>query len=134
MSCREESAIVPRVEVQFTDIYAEALLDSGATISLINKKLFDEIKEFTKINYISRQVSIVSFTQQPVKYNNCVEVNFKINEKNFKQVLFVTPEMESAQYKLILGMDFFRKNKAILDLLLLKSFCFKISLAATFHL
>ena len=94
----------------------QALLDSGAAVSLLTESLFKKIKEKgIKINYVSRHVKLLTVDGSTIPFNKTIQISFKLGEKQMKNVFFVANNNFSNQYQMILGYDFFKNQNAILD-------------------
>lgn len=116
MSCNsEDTDNLPLIEIKFSSLQKTALLDTGANISLIQASTLDKIKQSTKVEYISRSVKIRTIDNSSIPYLSAVNLKFKIQNKWFSNVFFVTKNDWSSNYQIILGYDFIQKNKILID-------------------
>ena len=111
----QDNPNLPIIQVNCNGIIFEALIDSGANVSLIQPNIISEIKQTSKVEHISRTVSIKTLDNNIIPYLTAVNLKFKIQNKYFKNTFFVTQNNWSAAYKMILGYDFIQRNKIILD-------------------
>lgn len=118
MTCNNNynSDSLPIIMLRFSDLTIPALLDTGANLSLIDPLTVNEIKEKTKINYLSRSVRIHTIDNNTVPYMSAISSKFKIDTKWFNNVFFATQNSWRYKYKIILGYDFIQHNKIILDI------------------
>ncbi|GBM26697.1 Transposon Tf2-11 polyprotein [Araneus ventricosus] len=89
----------------------------GANVSLIQPHIVDQIKNKTKVEYISRMVRIKTIDNRVVPYMSAINLKFKIGNKCFSNQFFVTLNSWNAhaQYHAILGYDFLQRNKVVID-------------------
>lgn len=80
---QQYSPLLPLINIKIADLDVTTLLDTGSSISIIRKILFDKIKHCVKIRYLSRQVKITTVNSS-VKFSACVEVPVKISSKFIK--------------------------------------------------
>lgn len=116
MSCNsDDSNLLPLINIKFTSVQKTALLDTGANISLIQASTLEKIKQSTKVEYISRSVKIRTIDNSSIPYLSAVNLKFKISNKWFSNVFFVTKNEWNSNYEIILGYDFIQKNKILID-------------------
>lgn len=115
MSCNDAKNALPVIQVAFGEHSFPALLDTGANLSLIQQEVIDTIKNTIKVNYISRSVRIKTINNQSIPYLSAVDLKFKIQTKWFTNLFFTTNFNWNSSYKIILGYDFFHRNRIVLD-------------------
>lgn len=106
---------LPTIKTQFHDKIYNIMVDSGASVSILNIDLFQEIKDHIKIKYVSRAVTITTLSGHQINYFKTVDLPIKIQGKQFRHIFFVTKEKFPPAYQGILGYDFLQKNAGILD-------------------
>lgn len=115
-SCQTGSSNnLPIIKINIKGLEGNALIDSGAAVSLISPSFFEQVKEKVKINYISRSVRIQTLDSTTIPFQKTVEFSFKIGDKNVKNTYFVTTKNFSENYDLILGFDFLKNNEVTLN-------------------
>lgn len=107
---------LPLVTLNFNGIKATGLLDTGASVSVIEPQLIAQIKTKTKIHYISRHVKISTINNNSIPYTSTASLSFKLKEKWFKNAFFITKYNWQTKYNVILGYDFFQKHKMTMDM------------------
>lgn len=107
---------LPLIEIKIADENHLALLDSGSAISLISEGLFNKIRDKIKVKYVSRRVKIQSFTRDTVSFSKCIMINLTVGNKLCKTMLYVTNNMETTKYHILLGFDFLYQQKAIVNM------------------
>lgn len=62
------------------NINTKALIDTGASLSLISPKLFEKLKNTNlKIFYLSRAVKIFTINNTTIPFKSCIKITFKLN-------------------------------------------------------
>ncbi|GBN62184.1 Transposon Tf2-9 polyprotein, partial [Araneus ventricosus] len=116
MSCKsEETNQLPLINIKFGSLQKTALIDTGANISLIQATTLEKIKKVTKVEYISRSVRIKTIDNSCIPYLSAVKIKFKIENKWFDSVFFVTKKDWDSNYEIILGYDCIQTNKILID-------------------
>lgn len=87
------------------------LVDTGSSISIIDKTQFDIIKQVIKCKILSRQVEI-STVNSKVNFYSCVEIAFKIQKLYVKHTFFTIDIADTKNFAGILGMDILQKLSA----------------------
>ena len=77
---------------------------------------FEAIKNKTKINYLASNVNIQTLTKQNIAFKHCISLSFKIENKKISHSFYVTYDSFAERYGTILGFDFFKCQRAILDI------------------
>lgn len=116
MSCQSLQNNLPIIKIKFGDSQFDALLDTGANLSLVQPNILEEIKENSKVEYISRAVKIHTLNKQIIPYLSAVNLKFKIQSRWFKNQFFVTQDNWQANYQIILGYDFLQRNHILIDI------------------
>lgn len=124
---------LPIIKIIVGNMDIPALLDSGASCSLLSLDTFNKIKSLIKIKYLSKSVTIKAVSGENVNFIFCTEFTFKILNKNFRHLFFVTKFPPHSQYKALLGFEWLNKNHLIMDLHsnVLKSESIEIPIAYT---
>lgn len=107
---------LPTIELKVNKNAYNALLDSGSSVSLISYDTFQQIKQITKVKYLSRNVKLHSITNEQIPFECCVSFSIKINNKSIQQAFFVTRRGVTKKTNILLGFDFMKENHAILDM------------------
>lgn len=115
MSCRSTKNNLPTIQIKFGENILEALIDTGANLSLIQPSALENIKETTKVHHISRSVTIHTLSNATIPYISAVEFKFKLKNSWFQNQFFVTTQNWTSNYQIILGYDFLQRNKLIID-------------------
>ncbi|XP_054722048.1 uncharacterized protein LOC129231710 [Uloborus diversus] len=106
---------LPIIQLKFGSLIVDALIDSGASLSLIEPNIVTKVKESTKVEYVSRSVKIVTLNKSSIPYMSAVKMKFKIETKWFENLFYVTKTTWNSEYQIILGYDFLQRNRVILD-------------------
>lgn len=106
---------LPIINIKFGDQVIPALLDTGANLSLIQPDTLESIKNFTKVQYISRSVKIYTLNNATIPYLSAVNLKFRLGNKWLTNQFFVTQQNWTSKYQIILGYDFIQKNKILID-------------------
>lgn len=116
-SCNLENDFneLPIIGIKFGNFCVNALLDTGANLSLIESNILESIKNLTKIEYVSRMVKIQTLDKSSIPYMSAVNLKFKIQNKWFQNLFYVTKDNWHCNYQCILGYDFVQRNKILLD-------------------
>lgn len=114
-SCYDKNNNLPVILVKFHDVITPALIDTGANVSLANPNLINKIKENTKIEYISRNVRIQTLNNNSIPFSSAALISFRIENQFFKNTFFITKHDWNCKYQIILGYDFLKKHKAVIN-------------------
>ena len=108
---------LPRVQIKFKNVESLAVIDSGSEISLLSLELYNQLRKHTEnnIKYITRGVTLLSFTQQPIKFINCIRINFKLGNKSFSHSFFVSKDYFNENFQVLIGYDLMSKYPCKLD-------------------
>lgn len=113
---------LPLVHIKFKHCIFIMLLDSGSSVSLLDKQAFENVRSSQKIRLLSRSVRINTVNSE-LKFTACAEISFKLDKQFFRHSFFIS-NLESHFFHGILGADFlkqhnvlinFGQNKAIFD-------------------
>ena len=89
------------------------LLDTGSSISLMSREVFDKLKAQLKYKFLGRSVSISTINSQ-VKFTGCADVSFKINKQHYRHNLYLSRIAETSPFDAILGYDFISKYNVLI--------------------
>lgn len=110
--------------------YFYALLDSGASVSLISPEIFDNIKSKENIERFKPKIRIKAVNGSEVRISDGFKIPVKINKFSTSIEFFLTEYSLQTTYQAILGYDFFKNYDAIIDtktqLLKCSKFCVPI--------
>ena len=87
------------------------VLDTGAMVSLLNKKVFDEIPECARPVVRDTTATLTSVNTQSVRTYGIVTLEINLQGVRFKHDFWLCDMSESG----IIGMDLLRAQKAIID-------------------
>lgn len=111
---QQNSPLLPLINSKIADLDVTILLDTGSSVSIMSKVLFEKIKHCLKIRYLSRQVKITTVNSS-VNFSACVEVPVKISSKCIKHPFYVIDMAEDSVFSAIFGYDFLRKFRVKID-------------------
>lgn len=100
---------IPTIEIRFGYTKVKSLLDTGSSISIIDKDLFDNVKHRIKHKFLSRRVQITTLNSS-VNFIGCVDAAFKINNLYFRHPLYIIKLQEHSHFKALLGFDFVKMH------------------------
>ena len=92
-----------------------ALIDSGATISVLSKSIFEKLPKNAILSAEPYEGEIVSASNNEIKNEKLITLKFQIQNLNFIQKFLIINTNKNKQ-SLILGSDFLYKNEFVLDL------------------
>lgn len=104
---------LPLINLTFGDKNFTFLVDSGASVSLLPKTTFEQIKDVVKVTYLSRKVNITTLNST-LEFSACTQISFKINNTHFRHQFYVT-NCDSFNFHGILGFDFMSKYNLNID-------------------
>lgn len=91
----------------------KCLLDTGSSISLMSKEVFDGIKNKIKYRFLGRTISISTINSQ-VQFRGCADISFKINKQHFRHNIYLSTISENSPFTAILGYDFISKYNILI--------------------
>lgn len=104
-----------QLAIKFGEITTPALLDTGASCSIIRRDLFDEIKQQRFVVKKSKNVQFAALAANslPIKFDKEVVLHFKIEYLSWNFKFFV---VEKLPVKALLGVDFLKYTKAVINI------------------
>lgn len=106
--------LLPIIPIKIKRLNLNFLIDSGSSISLINRLTFEDIKHEINYKLLGRKIQIKTINSI-VSFSACVELTFKVNKNFFKQTFYVT-DFNADNFQAILGFDFLCKNNVNLNI------------------
>ncbi len=106
---------LPSVNIELSGkLKVNSLLDTGSTVNLMRKEVYDELKEKHGVRWFSdSQVKCVTATNEPMSIYGQCEVSVKINGKSWFVQFLVVKELT---WKVILGVNFIEKTGMVISL------------------
>lgn len=104
------------ISIMVGDIKTKGLCDLGASVTLIQKSVFDEMANKNTIKKMHSNTIIRSISGNPLKIEGLYLVDISIEGKKIKQWCFVVDQDFQQHYKVVLGYNFFKKNKMTINL------------------
>ena len=108
-----EDPFIPTIIAKFGNENILCLLDTGSSISLMSKEVFDKLKAQLKYKFLGRSVSISTINSQ-VKFTGCADISFKINKQHYRHNLYLSRIAETSPFDAILGYDFISKYNVLI--------------------
>lgn len=113
--CVEEGPTQPIIKIKVHSVEAEALIDSGATISVISynlyQKLIDSKIVFSEIKNAQPRI-VKAVNGQVLKTSSFIEINLSLGSYYFSQKFVVVYDVLC---EMILGQDFLFNNDVVVD-------------------
>lgn len=107
---------LPIINFEINGCKINALCDSGAAVSLSSPSLFEQLKN-TGVKYknLSNHIKIQTLTNSTIAFKQCVKLTFRLENIFVSGAFFVTNRDFGRDYNMLLGFDFLKTNKIILD-------------------
>lgn len=99
---------VPLIKCVFKCKDAILLLDTGSSISILDKGFFNVIKQNINYKHLASSVQIKTLNSV-VSFSACVEISLKIDGSFFKHPFFIVDLTDNSNFNGILGNDFIIK-------------------------
>ena len=96
------------VQISILNKQVEAVSDSGASVSCLSEKLFNQINENHQVKMQPSSTRLSSANQMPIQIKGTVSVPIKIGSKTYEHTFYVLIEAAS---DCLLGLDFRETNK-----------------------
>ena len=96
------------VQISILNKQVEALCDSGASVSCLSEKLFNQIIENQQVKIHPSTTRLSSTNQMPIQIKGTVAVPIKIGPKTYEPTFYVLIEAASG---CLLGLDFLETNE-----------------------
>ena len=106
---------LPILKLNINNSLQNFLLDSGASISLLSKSFFNNVKDNINYKRIATAVKITT-VNSAVFCACCITLSFKIGNKFFKHSFYLINIPDESKFVGILGFDFLKSNKVVIDL------------------
>lgn len=106
---------LPSVNIELGGkVVLNSLLDTGSTVNLMRKEVYEELKTKGKVRHFSEsQVKCVTATNENMTiYGEC-EVSLKINNKSWYVQFLIVNELT---WKVILGVNFIEKTGMVINI------------------
>lgn len=105
---------LPLINCVFGNDQEILLLDTGSSISLLDKQFFESIKDNVTYKHLASSITITTLNSK-ISFSACVKISFKIDNCLFRHPFYIVDFSSQSQYKGILGNDFIISNKIIID-------------------
>ena len=100
-----------RLSVKIGDVNVDCLVDTGAAVTVLGQDLFNLIKDCT--TKCSKTLnSAITADGSILTVSDCGEVDVVIGSSSLRSKFHVMPQVP---HQLILGMDFFKRHKVVID-------------------
>lgn len=106
---------LPVINIKINGKICTGLVDTGASISIIQRKTFDEIKTDPRIKKIHSPISVNAITGHELNISGAYQLPVNMGHKMLNHVFYVVDQDFCANYSLIIGFDFLEKYKLIVD-------------------
>lgn len=111
-----EEYTLPIIKLKCVGLPISGLLDTGASVSLIQDTEFKKIQNDPIIKMSDVSINIKSISGDSLKILGAYLIPITINNKHFKHKFYVTENQFPAHYQAVLGYDFLTAHNFILDL------------------
>ena len=95
------------VQISSLSKQVEAVCDSGASVSCLSEKLFNQINENLQVKTHPGTTRLSSANQMPIQIKGTVSVPIKIGPETYEHTFYVLIEAAS---DCLLGLDFLETN------------------------
>ncbi len=100
-----------RLSVRINGKIIKCLVDTGAAVTVLSQKLFEEMKD--QISSCQKSINqAVTADGSILTVSDCGEFDLKIGNCSLKCKAHVMPQVP---HQLILGMDFFKRHQVVID-------------------
>ena len=96
------------VQISILNKQVEAVCDSGASVSCLSEKLFNQINEIYQVKKQPSKTRLSSANQMPIQIKGTVSAPIKIDPKTYEHAFYVLIEAASG---CLLGLDFLHTSK-----------------------
>ena len=96
------------VQISILNKQVEAVCDSGASVSCLSEKLFNQINENHQVKIQPSTIRLSSANQRPIQIKGTVSVPIKIGLKKYEHTFYILIQAAS---ECLLGLDIFETNK-----------------------
>ena len=96
------------VQISILNKQVEALCDSGASVSCLSEKLFNQINENHRVKLQPSTTRLSSANHIPIQIKGTVSVPIKIGPRRYEHTFYV---QNKAASDCLLGLDFLETNK-----------------------
>lgn len=88
-----------------------SLLDSGASLSVMEESLYNIIKNDPLIKKSTETLLINSITGHKLDILGSCQISIKIADKSYWHKFYITKQSFNAKYRIILGFDFLQAHE-----------------------
>lgn len=104
------------MEFAIKDLIIPTLVDSGESISLISPSIFEKIKQTNiKIKYLANPIKVTILSNKTIPFKHGAKFKFQNYNYFLNSKFYVTHEEFDKNYQIILGYDFSKSNKIVMD-------------------
>lgn len=107
---------LPVIIIKVSNFEIRALLDTGASCSLLEETVFEKIKTDENIKNLAANVSIKTVVGGNIEFTGCKKIPVSFGNKTMMHPFFITKQTLTDDYNCILGYDFIIQNKLKIDL------------------
>ena len=102
---------LPTVLIKILGIDVIAMLDSGASVSLLQSDVFHRIQNDKSIKFHKLDINVQSVTGDKLNISRCVSLIVNLGNKTIRHRFYIVENSLSAQYQAILGYEFLKQHK-----------------------
>lgn len=106
---------LPIIKIKIGSLELFALIDTGASISIIETSTFKRISQQFVKKQQDPSINILSLSGQEIKTAGFYELNLQIGHENVKHSFFLSTQNFNAPYQVIIGFDFLKKFKCLIN-------------------
>lgn len=106
-----KNTTLPVVNLKIAGIIVKSLLDSGASATLLNNKIFKMIENDDRVKILKIDAQIKSVTDGKLEITNCISLPINIGNKHYQHKCYVVNNPLSDYYDAIIGYDFLKSKQ-----------------------
>lgn len=107
----ERKNTLPVVNLKLAGILVKSLIDTGASATLLDNRIFQQIKNDDRVKKLKIDAQITSVTGGNLEITNCVSLPINIGNKHYQHKIYIVNNPLSDYYDAIIGYDFLKSKK-----------------------
>lgn len=102
---------LPITQFKLCGIDVIFLVDSGASVCVLNDKIFQKLKTDDRVKRLTVDANIKSVTGTDLIVTDCVSLPVNIGNKEIRQKFYIVKNLQSQSYDAIIGCDLLKSGK-----------------------
>lgn len=111
MTFSKKNHYLPVIDIIFGGLKVQSLLDTGASVTILEHSIFKKIQNNPEIQISNIDVNITSISGDNLDIIGCFNIPIQIGSKRIRHKIYIVKKELAPQYKAIIGYDILKSQK-----------------------